>query len=153
MRRNAGFRELGFVDHYPKFCTPRPERGLSTKCSLFPSCRGLVPPISATKRPYLPICHQTQILYTPPAWKGRSVLAGTYRGAHVSAPMSSYVQRLDRSHWKGYAREPPGLGRATGPGNARTRERRDETRQRTEPTGELPGDGGAGIASVLRRGA
>ncbi len=80
-------------------CKPCPERTRKSKCSLFPSCRGLIRPISATKRPDLHFCNSLHFSVHPNGIANEGIRPRSYRGAHVSALIGSYAQRLDRSHW------------------------------------------------------
>ncbi len=80
-------------------CKPCPERTRKSKCSLCPSWRGVIRPISATKRPDLHFCNQHHSSVHPGGIANEGIRPRSYRGAHVSAPISSYAQRLDRSHW------------------------------------------------------
>ena len=80
-------------------CKPCPERTRKSECSLFPSCRGVIRPISATKRPDLHFCNSLHFSVHPGGIANEDIRPRSYRGAHVSALTGSYVQRLDRSHW------------------------------------------------------
>ena len=80
-------------------CKPCPERTRKSKCSLFVSCRGVIRPISATKQPDLHFCNQLHFSVHPIGIANMGIRPRPYRGAHVSAPIGSYAQRLDRSHW------------------------------------------------------
>ncbi len=85
-------------------CIRTPERTRKSKCSLFVSCRGVLRPISATKRPDLHFCNQLHFSVHPNGIANGGIRPRSYRGAHVSALMGSYAQRLDRSHWTAGAR-------------------------------------------------
>ena len=85
-------------------CIRTPERTRKSKCSLFVSCRGVLRPISATKRPDLHFCNQLHFSVHPNGIANGGVRPRSYRGAHVSALIGSYAQRLDRSHWTAGAR-------------------------------------------------
>ena len=80
-------------------CKPCPERTRKSKCSLFQSCRGVIRPISATKQPDLHFCNQLHFSVHPNGIANMGIRPRPYRGAHVSALIGSYAQRLDRSHW------------------------------------------------------
>ena len=79
--------------------------------------------------------------YSPPASRKGVFGRGSYRGAHVNAPMGSYAVRFHRSHWT--ADTWPTTGPAT--------EGADEKRRRTETIDRPPEFGGARIAVILRR--
>ena len=85
-------------------CISTPERTRKSKCSLFVSCRGVVRPISATKQPDLHFCNSLHFSVHPNSIANGGIRPRSYRGAHMSAPMGSYAQRLDRSHWTAGAR-------------------------------------------------
>ena len=70
-----------------------------SKCSLFPSCRGLTRLISATKRPDLHFWNSLHFSVHPNGIANEGIRPRSHRGAHVSALIGSYAQRLDRSHW------------------------------------------------------
>ena len=80
-------------------CIRTPERTRKSKCSLFQSCRGVIRLISATKRPDLHFCNQLRFSVHPNGIANMGIHPRPYRGAHVSALIGSYAQRLDRSHW------------------------------------------------------
>ena len=80
-------------------CKPCPERTRKSKCSLFPSCRGVIRPISAAKRPDLHFCNSLHSSVHPDGIANEGIRPRSYRGAHVSALIGSYAQRFDRSHW------------------------------------------------------
>ena len=80
-------------------CIRTPERARKSKCSLFVSCRGVIRPISATKRPDLHFCNQLRFSVHPNSITNEGIRPRSYRGAHVSPLIGSYAQRLDRSHW------------------------------------------------------
>ena len=80
-------------------CIPTPERTRKSKCSLFVSCREVIRPISATKRPDLHFCNHLRFSVHPNGITSEGIRPRSYRGAHVSALIGSYAQRLDRSHW------------------------------------------------------
>ena len=80
-------------------CIRTPERTRKSKCSLFQSCRGVIRPISATERPDLHFCNPLRFSVHPSGIANEGIRPRSYRGAHMSAPISSYAQRLDRSHW------------------------------------------------------
>ena len=80
-------------------CIRTPERTRKSKCSLFVSCRGVIRPISATKRPDLHFCNQLHFSVHPNGITNEGIRPRSYGGAHVSALIGSYAQRLDRSHW------------------------------------------------------
>ena len=80
-------------------CIRTPERTRKSKCSLFVSCSGVLRPISAMKRPDLQFCNQLHFSVHPNGINNGGIRPRSYRGAHVSAPVGSYAQRLDRSHW------------------------------------------------------
>ena len=80
-------------------CRPCPERTRKSKCSLFPSCRGVIRPISATKQPALHFCNQLHFSVHPNGIANEGIRPRSYRGAHVSALIGSYAQRFNRSHW------------------------------------------------------
>ena len=80
-------------------CIRTPERTRKSKCSLFVSCRGVIRPISATKRPDLHFCNHLRFSVHPNGITSEGIRPRSYRGAHVSALIGSYAPRLDRSHW------------------------------------------------------
>ena len=80
-------------------CKPCPERTRKSKCSLFPSSRGVIRPISATKQPDLHFCNSLPFSVHPSGIANEGIRPRSYRGAHVSTPIGSYAQRLYRSHW------------------------------------------------------
>ena len=80
-------------------CIRTPERTRKSKCSLFVFCRGVIRPISATKRPDLHFCNQLHFSVHPNGINNEGIRPRSYKGAHVSALISSYAERLDRSHW------------------------------------------------------
>ena len=80
-------------------CKPCPERTRKSKCSLSQSRRGVIRPISATKQPDLHFCNQLHFSVHPNGIANMGIHPRPYRGAHVSALIGSYAQRLDRSHW------------------------------------------------------
>ena len=85
-------------------CIRTPERTRKSKCSLLVSCRGVIRPISATKRPDLHFCNQLHFSVHPNGINNGGIRPRSYRGAHVSALVGSYAQPLDRSHWTAGAR-------------------------------------------------
>ena len=136
-------------------CTQLVERALPTKCSLFTSCRGPFPTVSATKWPDMQICNQSQIPVHAPRIPEGAHAVGPYRGSHecaVSWEVTYDFSIVDTGRrTPELAGTPPPL--SPGPDNAQTGRERDEKRQRTEPIDESPGDGGADVAALLRRAA
>ena len=99
-RRFSGLR---FVHHYGPFCTPGPERALTTKCSLFTSCRGRFPPVLATKPRPQTNCRQSPFSVHPNDIKRGASKPRAYRGPHMSTSSSSYAGRPGCPHSFGTA--------------------------------------------------
>ena len=131
----------------PSTCTQLVERALPTKCSLFTSCRGPFPTVSATKWPDMQICNQSQSPVHAPRIPEDAHVDGPYKESHecaVSWEVTYDLSIVDTGRrTPELAGTPPPLG--PGPDNAQTGRERDEKRQRTEPIDESPGDGGADV--------